>query len=50
MALDSLMDFQGAQSQKEGQEVQGTLEQLGGPPNYFTYPWPSWPSFWLWAP
>ena len=32
MAWDSLMDFQGAQSQKEGQEDQGKVKELGGPP------------------
>jgi hypothetical protein len=29
MVSDSLMDFQGAKSQKEGQQDQGTLQQLG---------------------
>ena len=32
MAWESMIDFQGAQSQKEGQEHQGTLKQFGGKP------------------
>ena len=32
MDWGSLMDCQGAQSQKEGQEDHGTLKQLGGVP------------------
>ena len=35
IAWDSLMDFQGAQRQKEGQEDQGTLKALGGSPGLF---------------
>ena len=31
MAWDSLKDCQGAQSQKEGQEDQGEIKELGGP-------------------
>ena len=40
------MDFQGTQSQKEGQIDQETSKQ----PSSFTSPWSFWPSFWLWAP
>ena len=48
MDWDSLMDCQGAQSQKEAQEDQGTFKQLGGaPPSSFISTWSSWPSFWL---
>ena len=51
MDRDSLMDCQGAQSQKEGEEDQGTLKQPGGfPPSSFTSLWSFWPSTWLWAP
>ena len=50
MAWGSLLDLQGAQSQKEGQEDQGTLKPLGeGPRSSFTSTWSSWPSFWLWV-
>ena len=34
-------------SQKEGQEDQATLKQLGGSPSLFYLSWPSWPSFWV---
>ena len=36
-------------SQKEGQEDQGTLKQLGRRPSCFTLPWSSWPSFLLFS-
>ena len=46
---DSLLDCQGAQSQKEGQDE--NVKALAGiPPRCFEVPWASWPSFWLWAP
>ena len=35
------MDFQGAQSQKEGQEDEGRVEELGGPPGSFKVSWSS---------
>ena len=35
MAWDYSMDLQGAQSQKEGQEDQGTLKQLRGVLSFF---------------
>ena len=50
------MDFQGAQSQEEGQEDQGEVQLqedqggvqgLGEPPRTFRVPWSSRPSFWL---
>ena len=45
------MDCQGAQSQKEGQEDQGEVKDLGGThPSCFKVPWSSWLSFWLWVP
>ena len=48
MDWDGLIDFQGAQSQKESQEDQWTIKQLGGYPlSSCTFPWFSWPSFWL---
>ncbi len=48
MDWDGLIDFQGAQSQKEGQEDQWTIKQLGGYPlSSCTFPLFSWPSFWL---
>ena len=51
MAWDSLMDFQGTWTQKEGQENKGTLKQLRGyPPRSFTPPWSSWASLGLWVP
>jgi len=51
MAWDSLMDFQGAQSQKEGQEDQGEEKEQGGtPPSGHKNPWSTRPSFRPWAP
>ena len=38
MDWDSLMDCQGAQSQKEGQEDKGTLKQLRGVPQQLCPP------------
>ena len=50
MDWDGLMDCQGAQRQKEGQEDQEEATEPGGfpPPSCFKVPWSSWPSFWLW--
>ena len=47
-AWECLLDFQGVQSQKEGQEDQRILKQLGGAPHsLLTSLWSSWPCFWL---
>ena len=47
MWFDGLSGSPG-KSQKEGQEDQGTLKQLGGVPHSSLIPpWSSWPSFWL---
>ena len=37
-------------SQKEGQEDQGTLKQLGNPSKLFDLSWSPWPSFWVTRP
>ena len=50
MDWDSLMDCRGAQSQKDGQEDQGTLKQLGGVPILALYLSLVLLTFWLWAP
>ena len=40
--------FKMGSGKKQGQEDQGTSEQLGGvPPSSFTSPWSSLPFFWL---
>ena len=51
MDWDSLMDWQGAQSQKEGNDDRGKGKGARrDPPSHLKIQWSFWPSFRLWDP